>query len=161
MTKKKKSQAKKPKSEKSKLGKLRRAAGVLCYRESDSTLLILKHSRGGHWGIPKGHKDPEDPSDLHCALRELEEEAGFGDVEVFEDYIDELHYTVPATEKRKAHPKVVIHFLALWPESAAVTLSHEHDDHHFLKESQIDEFIEFDNMKPILEKAFQYMKTRS
>ncbi|MDF1664093.1 MAG: NUDIX domain-containing protein [Planctomycetota bacterium] len=161
MKKKKKSPAKQKSGEKKKLGKLRRAAGVICYRQADNSILILRHSRGGHWGIPKGHRDPEDPDDLTCALRELEEEAGFGDVTLIEGYEEELHYTVPATKKRKEHPKIVVHFLALWPKSATVTLSHEHDGQHFLKESELDEFIEFDNMKPILQNAFDFMKSRS
>lgn len=157
MKKKKKSQAKPKLPEKTKLGKPRRAAGVICYRKSDQTILILRHSRGGHWGVPKGHRDPEDPDDVTCALRELEEEAGFGDVALIKDYQEDLHYTVPATKKRKAHPKVVVHFLALWPKNAKVTLSHEHDDHYFLKESELDSYIEFDNMKPILQNAFDFM----
>jgi bis(5'-nucleosidyl)-tetraphosphatase len=146
------------KNKSSKLGKLRIAAGVICYRLSDATILILRHSPGGHWGIPKGHKDPEDPDNLTCALRELEEEAGLKDLLIDEGFSEELHYTVPPTKKRKAHPKVVYHFLGIWPEEVEPVLSHEHDAYHFLKEVEFDEYIAFENMKPLLLQAFEYCR---
>jgi bis(5'-nucleosidyl)-tetraphosphatase len=136
------------------MGPLRKAAGVICLRQSDRSILILRHDPGGHWGIPKGHKDPEDSDDLSCALRELKEEAGSVEVTLIDDFLEELHYIVGKTKKRRAHPKIVVHFLATWPEDGTVTLSDEHDGYHFMTEDQLDDYIPFENMKPILLKAF-------
>jgi 8-oxo-dGTP pyrophosphatase MutT (NUDIX family) len=48
---------------------------------AESVLLILRAERAsdpwsGHWSLPGGRREPEDPDLLHTALRELEEECG-------------------------------------------------------------------------------------
>jgi len=47
----------------------------------ESILLIRRSEReddpwSGHWSLPGGRRDPQDPDLLHTALRELEEECG-------------------------------------------------------------------------------------
>lgn len=61
-------------------------------RPVDCFLLMEHHDR---WDLPKGHVDPGE-SDMECALRELEEETGFGESEltIDPDFCFEHRYMV-------------------------------------------------------------------
>jgi 8-oxo-dGTP pyrophosphatase MutT (NUDIX family) len=39
-------------------------------------VLLIRDARSRKWGFPKGHREPEDASDLHTAVRECREETG-------------------------------------------------------------------------------------
>ena len=70
-----------------------RAAGFVIFRILPSgafEYLLLRHGRGGHWSLPKGHLEAEE-SELAGALRETREETGLSGSE-FE--------TVPEYRKR-------------------------------------------------------------
>jgi 8-oxo-dGTP diphosphatase len=54
-----------------------------------SILLIRRSEReddswSGHWSLPGGRRDPDDPDILHTALRELAEECG---IELSRDHL--------------------------------------------------------------------------
>ncbi len=60
-------------------GDVVRAAGCLVYRRGDAgvEVLVVHRPRYDDWSFPKGKVDPGE-TDLTCALREVEEETGFG-----------------------------------------------------------------------------------
>jgi bis(5'-nucleosidyl)-tetraphosphatase len=51
--------------------------------DNDTYVLLVKNSKGSHWGLPKGTPD-EDEEPLDTAKRELLEETGIKDIEVKE-----------------------------------------------------------------------------
>jgi len=79
---------------------------------SDLLMLLLVHdTRSGKWGFPKGHREPEDSSDLATATRECYEETGLlpEDYTIMADVFKvskgsqsyNFRYAVLADEKRK------------------------------------------------------------
>lgn len=134
--------------------KIVRAAGVVCYRPCDDTILLLRHDPAGHWGVPKGHRDPSDESDEACALRELAEEAGPAAVRLVAGFRLEDRYTLPATKKKPPRAKRVINFLGIWPEGSPVALSDEHDAYAFASEAAMEALVAFENTRAVLRQAF-------
>lgn len=54
-------------------------ADAIVFDKSSHRVLLIKRRNNpfqGHWALPGGHLDPEDPSILHAAARELLEETG-------------------------------------------------------------------------------------
>jgi 8-oxo-dGTP pyrophosphatase MutT (NUDIX family) len=52
-------------------------AGFIPLSTDGRSVLLVKDARSGKFGFPKGHREPEDASDLHTAARECREEIGF------------------------------------------------------------------------------------
>jgi 8-oxo-dGTP pyrophosphatase MutT (NUDIX family) len=50
-------------------------AGLILFTP-DLKVLIVQDAKTGKWGFPKGHREPQDGSDLETACRELLEETG-------------------------------------------------------------------------------------
>lgn len=53
--------------------------------------ILLVESKGGSWGLPKGHKRFSE-SDLQTALRELKEETGISKIEILDNVVLENNY---------------------------------------------------------------------
>lgn len=64
-----------------------KAAGGLVLNEKEEVLLIF---RRGKWDMPKGKLDPGESLDF-CALREVEEETGLGNLQLKEHLITTYH----------------------------------------------------------------------
>lgn len=52
-----------------------RGAGIILL-SSDLQVLLIQDQRTQKWGFPKGHREPEDTSDVATAQREVQEEIG-------------------------------------------------------------------------------------
>ena len=64
--------------------------------------LLLQHSdkkKQGHWDFPKGHVE-DGETELQTALRELAEETGITDVEVFPDFNHKISYHIMKEGRR-------------------------------------------------------------
>jgi len=73
-----------------------RAAGFVLFRILPSgsfEYLLLRHGRGGHWSLPKGHLEAEE-SELAGAFRETQEETGLGrsEFELVPEYRKQITY---------------------------------------------------------------------
>lgn len=71
--------------------------------------LLILHTKG-HWGFPKGHKDPGE-SDLETAQRELQEETGLTSYSVVTDRVFTEQYQF-INPKGIQVDKTVIYYLA-------------------------------------------------
>jgi tRNA nucleotidyltransferase (CCA-adding enzyme) len=102
------------------------AAGLLLRRivEGESRWLLLKASKHGEWGFPKGHQD-DGETPLQTAIRECAEECGIGLVAI-EGPPLEATYLLP-----NGRAKRVVYYPALTSE-IHVLLSHEHRSHAWL-----------------------------
>eukprot|EP01136_Pigoraptor_vietnamica_P006366 Opistho-1_new@39212 len=82
----------------------------LSHQEGKWKVCILRHTSGGHWGFPKGKKEPGESS-LQAATRELKEETGLAITSLLDPNPLVEHYTFT----RENHPveKKVVYFLAL------------------------------------------------
>ncbi len=57
---------------------------IPCKHTEGKNLFLLIKSRGGHWGFPKGHPKGNE-SGLETATRELYEETGIRDINIYTD----------------------------------------------------------------------------
>ncbi|MCH2209804.1 MAG: NUDIX domain-containing protein [Fuerstiella sp.] len=118
------------------------------------------------WDLPKGHVDPGE-SDLECALRELEEETGFGEqvLQIDPGFCYEQRYRVPGRRygKKNQHSEKIEKTLRLFLASIAEPLEPELTEHigfkwfswdppHRIQERTID---------PLLAQLEVYLKTSS
>lgn len=63
------------------------------FKDKNNTyVLLVKNSKGGHWGLPKGTPD-KDEQPFETAKRELLEETGVKDIEVKEEPTFEESYS--------------------------------------------------------------------
>lgn len=81
-------------------------AVVVRIKQNLTLYLLVKHVKGGHWGLPKGHVDPGETEE-QTARREIYEETGLV-VKVVPGFLKRVYY----------HPRVfvkkeVVYFLAL------------------------------------------------
>jgi 8-oxo-dGTP pyrophosphatase MutT (NUDIX family) len=97
------------------------ASGLILRRPTPAgdRWLMLKASKHGEWGFPKGHQDHGETA-LQTAMRECAEECGIGLVAI-EGAPLEATYLLPS-----GRSKTVIYYPAVTSETA-VLLSHEHD----------------------------------
>jgi 8-oxo-dGTP pyrophosphatase MutT (NUDIX family) len=58
-------------------------AGLILLSSDLTSVLLVRDTRSGKWGFPKGHREKDDSSDLATAVRECYEETGL----VAEDYV--------------------------------------------------------------------------
>ena len=101
-----------------------RASGFLVYRRGKSGIeyLLLRATKHGEWGPPKGHVDPGE-DDLAAAWRETEEECGLGR----DDLVRNPWFNRALTYEVKRGPKRVTYWAAECT-GGKVRLSKEHDD---------------------------------
>ncbi len=102
------------------------AAGLLLRRQEPggSRWLLLKASKHGEWGFPKGHQETGETA-LETAIRECAEECGIGLIAI-EGSPLEATYLLPGGRAKR-----VVYFPALTSERS-VRLSDEHRTHAWL-----------------------------
>jgi len=88
-------------------------AVVVQRRGSELYFLLIKHQKGMHWGLPKGHVDPGETYQ-QTALREVLEETGLR-VELLSEFCKRVSYRIPLGAR-----KVVLYYVGTTPEKKLV-----------------------------------------
>lgn len=89
--------------------------------------LLVHHARLDKWLQPGGHCD-DDPSVLHVALREVEEETGLRATPVHENIFDVDAHDIPARKSEPAHIHYDIRYLFEAPRESKTVVSPESRD---------------------------------
>ncbi len=134
-----------------------KAAGAICYlKDGKHTLfLVLRSSKHGEWGPPKGHAETGE-GEIETAARELFEEAGIKRATFEAGFREVLRYKVE--KKGKGYDKEVVYFLCRL-DSDAVKLSHEHNEAHLATPDELDVLIQHPDMKEVFHKALKHIKS--
>ncbi|XP_076451647.1 bis(5'-nucleosyl)-tetraphosphatase [asymmetrical]-like [Babylonia areolata] len=131
------------------------AAGLIVFRRNNQNVeyLVMKHSRGEHWGPPKGHVDPGE-SDFETALRETSEEAGLtkDQMHIQDGFKTELHYEAFGKPKR-----VVFWLSEVKDPSASVTLSFEHSEYKWVPLEEACRLLHFKDMIKAVREADDFI----
>jgi bis(5'-nucleosidyl)-tetraphosphatase len=136
------------------------AAGVICF-SNDGTqnhYLILRSSKHGEWGPPKGHAD-KDENEVETALRELYEESGLRRVEFVPGYKQVLKYTVNRRDKKLS--KEVVFFLGRMSSDESIALSEEHTEAHMATLDEIEIMVPHEDLRELFRKAETHLKKLS
>lgn len=114
---------------------------------------LLLHYNSGHWDFPKGNKETGE-TDQETILREIREETGIVDINIYEDFRKEVFYNYK--RKKSLISKEVIYFLAK-TSKWDVILSKEHIGYKWESYSSALEIITYENSRTILRQAFDFI----
>lgn len=79
-------------------------ASAFVIHPDGTQVLLVHHAKIGRWLQPGGHVDPDDPSPLHAARREVREETGMGELtSVSEAVVDLDVHHFPARSGQPEH----------------------------------------------------------
>ena len=136
-----------------------KAAGAICYlQEGKETLfLILRSSKHGNWGPPKGHAEPGE-TEMETAVREIYEEVGMRRVRFAPRFRETISYNVQ--KKDKLISKEVVYFLCEM-DSDNINISEEHSEAHLATLDEIEVLIEHEEIRAIFRKALEYVRAAS
>lgn len=114
---------------------------------------LLLHYNSGHWDFPKGNKETGE-TDQETILREIREETGIVDINIYEDFRKEVFYNYK--RKKSLISKEVIYFLAK-TSNWDVILSKEHIGYKWESYSSALDIITYENSRTILRQAFKFI----
>lgn len=125
--------------------------GVIPFFLSDRGIevLVIKHV-GGHWDFPKGHAESNETTE-ESARRELAEETGIYDVELYKQHQYRNQYSFK-TEQGRTH-KVVIYFLGICKTQETNIQPEEIADCRWLSTGKARERLSHENSRRILDQA--------
>ena len=135
------------------------AAGIVLHRPGPDgpRLLLLRNRDNGHWGLPKGRRDPTDAHEIATALREVLEETGWGGLELHAEFRVQQEYIVQGTSD-DGRLKRVVYFLAEAPGEDP-TLSEEHESSRWATAAEIDELLAYGKLREVARAAFAALDT--
>lgn len=125
------------------------SCGAVIYYNNE--FLLLQYG-AGHWGFPKGNREPGETR-LETTLREIKEETGLTDLE-FTDFEETITYFYK--REGKTIYKTVTYFLAE-SKMKEVTISWEHTGFAWLPYEKALDRITFENTKSVLQAAKSYI----
>lgn len=135
------------------------SAGGIIMRKNKNCLeaLIIKDSFG-NYAFPKGHIE-ENESIEEAAKREIAEEVGLDKLELIAEIgVNEYYFTDKFNNNAKVH-KFVHYFLFMTSPESLVKVQAEEGikDPKWIPINKLVESINYDNLKPIAQKAEQFL----
>lgn len=133
-----------------------KAAGAIIYflDEGEPLFLLLRSSKHGEWGPPKGHADTGE-TEMETAIREIYEETGIRRLAFQPDFREALRYEVK--KKGQLFHKESVYFLAEVTPDVEVHLSHEHTEAHMATKDELDVLLNHPDLKEVYHKAHKYI----
>jgi len=134
------------------------AAGIIPVSIVNQTLqiLLLKDSNDKKWGVPKGIKEYNE-SNSECAIRELGEETQIRvkreELLLGVNYVYSYYLPCGRSKQVKLFP-----FFLNDTENIQVSLSSEHDEYKWIEQEELDAYIDYSNLRNILEQCFTNFK---
>ena len=129
---------------------------VYCLKEGEPLFLLLRSSRDGFWGLPKGGVDAGE-TDGQAARRELMEETGIEDCKPDTGFERTIRYTF--SRVGELVNKTARYFLAR-VKSRQASISSEHSESGWFTLEQAKEKITFENLYKVVAEAYGFVKAR-
>jgi bis(5'-nucleosidyl)-tetraphosphatase len=139
-----------------------KSAGAIVFRDEGGKryFLLLHYKRINdlknehtYWDFPKGHVEGEE-TEVHTALREIEEETGIKDIKIIEGFREKIKYFFNL--KGVLINKEVVYFLCE-TQTKEVKISDEHIGYCWSEFEEAKEMLDFKNSKEILIKANEFL----
>jgi len=130
----------------------RSAGAVIFFRNNVGIEYLLLKYPQGHWEFARGHIESGE-SDIDAARREIFEETGFKDLNIFSNFKEIFSWKL---RSKKNTYKKVIFFLAE-AKDKKIKLSHEHRKHIWFNYKKALEKITFSQAKEVLKKANSFL----
>lgn len=116
-------------------------------------ILLLQYPQG-HWDLPKGHVEPDDPHRHATMRRELAEETGIQHITLLDGFEERTEYTFQHKGKRK---RKQVYWYVAETDEMEVTLSHEHRGYLWLDWEQALETITHEETQGVVRLAQQFI----
>ena len=137
------------------------SAGAVIFRieKGDPRYLLLHYpfsskAKKEYWDLPKGHIEKGE-SEEDTVRREVAEETGLRDVELLNDFRQEIHYRFQSG--RQNILKTVVFYLAKTNQQK-VTISSEHIGFQWLGYEEAIEKLTYANARQVVKKAHEFLK---
>ncbi|MBU0731901.1 NUDIX domain-containing protein [Patescibacteria group bacterium] len=121
---------------------------------SKNEVLIMFQKQNRYWELPKGKTEPGE-NEMETLRREIEEETGLSDLEVFEDARNSFSY------KFTLHGHLInkrnVYYIAR-VKNSKVKLSHEHLDYKWVGIEEVNKLFKHKNQKVLVNKVKDYLK---
>ncbi len=133
-----------------------KSCGAVVYKnDNDELKFLLVHQHNNHYSFPKGHVE-EKETEIETALREIKEETNL-DVEIDSNFRYQITYLV----EQKNIMKDVVYFVATPKTFDLISQDGEIDECVWCNYEEVLEKLEFDNIKEVFEKAYNYIKNKN
>lgn len=133
-----------------------KACGAVVYKkENEEFKFLLVYQKNNHYSFPKGHVEGNE-TEFETALREIKEETNL-DVEIDTNFRHQITYLLES----KNIMKDVVFFVATPTTFELISQEGEIDECVWCSYEEILNKLEFDNIKEVFYKAYEYIKNKN
>lgn len=137
-----------------------RSIGIIpvLVNSEEPLFLLVKSKLHGHWGLPKGHSEPNE-TEKETAKRELLEETGIEDIEINsnKEFNESYSFTKNGTKYNK-NVKYFIGYLQNKDNYVPEDFKEEIQDNKWVTYKEIMNKPEFEKARAVVEKAYNHLK---
>jgi len=131
-----------------------KSCGAIVYKKENNEFeFLLVYMNNGNYGFPKGHMEANE-TELETAIREIKEETNL-DVELDSNFRCEISYLI----EHKNVMKDAVYFVATPTTFELKNQEGEINECVWCSYDEVLEKLEFDNIKEVFTKAYNYIKT--